>query len=60
MFNKDIRAAAKEKGVFLYSVAEKLGISEPTMTRMLRKELSKDKKAQILGIISELAATKQA
>lgn len=60
MFNKDIRVAAKESGVYLYAIAEKLGISEPTMTRMLRKELSADKKAQIFSIISELAATKQA
>ena len=60
MLNKDIRAAAKENGVYLYAIAEKLGVSEPTMTRMLRKELSADKKSQILGIISELAAEKQA
>ena len=55
MFNKDIREAAKRNGVFLYAVAEKLGVSEPTMTRMLRKELGPEKKSDIFKIISELS-----
>lgn len=56
MCNADIRAEAKQSGVFLYAIAEKLGVSEPTMTRLLRRELPTDKKAQIKGIIAELAA----
>ncbi|MCM1166048.1 MAG: hypothetical protein NC299_10685 [Lachnospiraceae bacterium] len=59
MCNIDIRTAAKESGVFLYAVAERLGISEPTMTRLLRHELPAEKKSQIKSIINELAAEKQ-
>lgn len=58
MCNLDIRREAKEKGVFLYEIARELGISEPTMVRWLRYELSADKKARILEIISELSAEK--
>lgn len=56
MCNTDIRAAAKESGVFLYAIADKLGISEPTMTRLMRRELSAEKKTQIKEIIAEIAA----
>lgn len=38
--NAEIRAAAKSAGVFLYEIAEQLGVSEPTFNRYLRKELS--------------------
>ncbi len=31
--NTEIRAAAKSAGVFLYEIAEKLGVSEPTFNR---------------------------
>ena len=58
MCNLDIRNAAKEAGVFLYQIADKLGISEPTMVRCLRYELPAEKKTRIMSIISELAAEK--
>ena len=38
--NTDIRTTAKQNGVYLYEIAEKLGVSEPTFNRWLRKELS--------------------
>lgn len=59
MCNLDIRNAAKEAGVFLYQIADKLGISEPTMVRWLRYELPAEKKTRIMSIISELAAEKK-
>lgn len=54
MANQDIRLAAKGSGVALWRIAEKLGISEPTMTRRLRTELNDDEKAHIMNIIAEL------
>lgn len=54
MANQDIRLAAKGSGVALWRIAEKLGISEPTMTRRLRTELNADEKAHIMNIIAEL------
>ena len=37
--NTDIRKAAKDSGVFLWEIADKLGVSEPTLNRWLRKEM---------------------
>ena len=58
--NTDVRTTAKEKGVRLWEVAEYLKISEPTMTRKLRRELPDSEKQEIFKIIDELAAKKQA
>ncbi len=52
--NLDIRSAAKSAGVFLYEIAEKLGVSEPTFNRYLRKELSDGWKAKALAAIEEI------
>ncbi len=58
MYNQDIRTEAKASGVFLYEIAEKIGVSEPTLTRMLRKELANEKKATLRAAISEIYAEK--
>ncbi len=55
MKNLDLRSEAKEHGVCLWQIAEELGISEPTMTRLLRHELSPGKKAEIRSIIERLS-----
>ena len=55
MANQDIRSYAKEKGIKLWQVAEVKGISEPTMTRLMRTEMSNETKADIIHIIDELA-----
>lgn len=56
MCNTDIRTEAKQAGVYLYAIAERLGISEPTMTRLLRHELPESKKQQLKDIIADLSA----
>ncbi len=55
MNNTDIRKYAKTHGVRLWQIADELGISEITMSRKLRYELSEDEKQKILEIINELA-----
>lgn len=60
MKNAEIRLAAKANGVFLYEVANKLHISEPTMTRLMRNELDDKKKGELLAIIANVAAEKSA
>lgn len=52
--NNDIRAAAKENGVYLYEIAEKLDVSEPTFIRWLRKDLADNVKAKVLTAIEEI------
>ena len=46
--NNDIRTKARENGVYLYEIAEKLNVSEPTFNRWLRKELSENLKQKAL------------
>ena len=55
MKNLDIREYAKSKGVNLWQVSEKLGDAHETaFSRVLRHELSYDKKQEIRKIIDEL------
>lgn len=53
--NDEVKAEAKSLGIPLWRIADELKISEPTMTRMLRHELTPEKKEQIRGIIRHLA-----
>lgn len=58
MCNEEIRETAKKSGVFLYELADRLCISEPTMTRLLRRELSESKKQELLSHIADIASEK--
>lgn len=56
MKNIDIRQYALEKRVKLWEVSEKMGYShESAFSRVLRHELTEDKKQQIRAIIDELS-----
>jgi len=57
--NSELRRFAKAKGVSLWQIAEALNISEPTMTRKLRRELPDDEKAKIRVIITQLAEQRE-
>lgn len=52
--NPDIRSAARASHVPLWMLAKHLGISEPSMTRKLRFELSADEREKMLAAIEEL------
>ena len=58
--NKDIKTRAKEKGVFLWEVSEKIGMIDTAFSRKLRHELPQGEKERIFSIIEEIAAEKQA
>lgn len=53
--NDAIRKAAKEKGVRLWQIAEKLGVNDGNFSRRLRRELPEEEQRRILGIIEELS-----
>lgn len=53
--NKLIKNEAKEAGVKLWQIADRLGYTDSTFSRKLRKELSKEETLKILSIIKELA-----
>ena len=52
--NQDIRNVARKAGVPLWRIADALGVSEPTMTRRLRRELPEIEKQRILEIIEQI------
>lgn len=55
MSNTKIKTYALAHGVKLWQIAEKLRISEATMTRMLRKDLPPAKEREIMQIIDQLS-----
>lgn len=58
MANEDLRKALKEADVYYWQVADVYGLSDTNFSKLLRKELPKDKKARILRIVEELAKRK--
>ncbi len=52
--NTEIRTAAKSSGVFLYEIAEKLGVFEPTFNRMLRKKFDEPTKHNAFAAIEQI------
>ena len=54
MKNQDIRNEVKSASLKLWQIAEELGITDSTFSRMLRRELSDEKKAEIRSIIEKL------
>lgn len=55
MKNTDIRNAAGSHGLKLWQIATELGMADSTFSRLLRKELPAEKKAEILAVIDRLA-----
>ena len=56
MKNIDIKQELKRLHVFQYELAEAMGISEMTLLKKLRKELSTEEKEIILDIIKDLSS----
>lgn len=53
MKNERLRTALKEMGVYLWEVAECLGVSEATVTRMMRKELPEEEQSRIIALVEK-------
>lgn len=53
--NSSIRGLAKSKGVFLWQIGDHLGVTEPTMTRWMRRPLPPEKEAAIAAAIEAIA-----
>lgn len=56
--NDDVRSYAKKRGVKLWELAAFMNVSDMTITRKLRKELTAAEKAVIRGYIDSIAANK--
>ena len=59
MANKIIREELKARGVRHWELAHELGISEQTLVRWLRFELSEDRQLDMLMKIEEVAKRKE-
>lgn len=59
MSNKVIREAAKNSGVCLWQIAERLGMNDGNFSRKLRKELPTEEREKIIEIINELAKERE-
>lgn len=53
--NKDIKDLAKSRGVYLYEIGLKLGISAESFTKRLRKPLTDAQRKEIIAFIDEIA-----
>lgn len=53
--NSDIREIAKAKGVYLWEIADHLGMFDSNFSKLLRKELPESKKKEIYRAINDLA-----
>ncbi len=49
--NFEVRQAIRESGLCAYQVAELIGISETSFSRLMRRELTPERKKQILTAI---------
>ncbi len=55
MYNVDVRRTAAGNGIRLWQIADALGISDCSLSRKLRKELSAEEKAAVFAIIRNLS-----
>ena len=54
MKNQEIRREVAGAGLFLWQIAEEMKIADSQLSRLLRKELSEEKKKEIRSIIKHL------
>lgn len=57
--NNDVRNAIKEANVLYWRVAEEIGITDGSFSRMLRKELPEEKKEKIYQAIEKIRAEEE-
>ena len=56
--NQEIRNALKNCNVFQYELADAVGVSEYTLCKHLRKELTVDEEERLLKVIERIADRK--
>lgn len=54
MTGAEVKQLAKENGVFLWQIAEKLGINDGNFSRKLRKPLSDADTEKVLDAVEQL------
>ncbi len=59
MANDEVKAYAKQAGVRLWEVAERLHITDVTLSKKLRYELDPEYKSRIIKLVDKIAKEKQ-
>jgi len=59
MTNKEVKDYAKNKGVYMWQIADGLNISIETLTRRFRHELLENDKQKIIELINKLEERKK-
>lgn len=59
MKNEEIRRHAKAKGVFLWELAARVGVTDSTFSRKLRKKFTDEETAEMVKLIDLIAAEKE-
>ncbi len=57
--NNELKAIIKKKRLYSYEVAEKIGITEFTLCRWFRKEMSEEQKEKVITAIAALCEEKE-
>ena len=57
--NQEIKTRAKQSGVYLWEVAERLDMTDGNLSRKLRRELPAEQQEEMLALIDEIAAEKK-
>ena len=60
MKNQTVRQTAKEKGVHLWQLAERCGMTDSNFSRKLRRELPEAEQERLLAMIAEIAQEQEA
>ena len=58
MANELVKATAKEAGVFLWEIAERLNISDSHFSRKLRREFSESEREAVLAAIEQIKSNR--
>lgn len=59
MANELLKKTAKEKGVYLWEIAERFGLADNSFSRRLRHNLPEKETEKALRFIDEIAAEKR-
>ena len=57
--NRDIRLAVADEGFYLWQLAAELGITDGTLSKKLRRELSESEKEDYFNAIDRLKKARQ-
>lgn len=58
MSNEVIKTAAKDAGIYLWEIAERLQMSDSSFSRKLRRELSNGDQKRVLSVIDAIKSEK--